>query len=146
MLCHQVWFQESRRRFSALLKIRLNCSHSWQHGQLALSTPNRSLPPTMMMFSAPISKMSEVSLYAHMKKLTHCMFLHLEDTVHLRHSRVSVNTDVYTDVVVLAIAAAPRLDISKLMVAFGVGRSFRFLSAYMIARAPVQGCSHLFLV
>ena len=70
---------------------------------------------------------------AHAKADT-CMLLHLEDAVHQGQSKVSIHT-VNIVVVVLAITAAQRLNISKLLVAFGVGKNFRFLAAHEIARA-----------
>ena len=62
-----------------------------------------------------------------------CMLLHLEDAVWQGHSKVSIRT-VDTDVV-LTITAAQCLNISELWVAFGVGKSFRFLAAHKLARA-----------
>jgi len=47
---------------------------------------------------------------------------------------VSIRT-VDTDVVVLAIASANRLNISELWIAFGTGKSFRFIAAHEIAKA-----------
>ena len=58
------------------------------------------------------------------------MLLHLEHVVHQGYSKVSIRA-VDTDV---AITAAQRLNISELLVAFGVGKNFRFLSAHEIAR------------
>ncbi len=62
------------------------------------------------------------------------ILLHLEDAVRQGHNKVSIRT-VDTDVVVLAVTSAQRLDISELWVAFGAGKSFRFLAAHEIARA-----------
>ena len=62
------------------------------------------------------------------------MFLHLEDAVQQGHDKVSIRT-VDTDVVVLAITSAQRLNISELWIAFGAGKSFRFIPAHEIARA-----------
>ena len=50
------------------------------------------------------------------------------------HNKVSIRT-VDTDVVVLAITSAQRLNISKLWVAFDAGKSFQFLPTHEIARA-----------
>ena len=50
------------------------------------------------------------------------------------HNKVSIRT-VDTDVVVLAIISAQRLNISKLWVAFDAGKSFQFLPTHEIARA-----------
>ena len=61
------------------------------------------------------------------------IFLHLEDAVHQGHSRVSIRT-VDTDVVVLAVASAQRLDLDELWIAFGVGKNFRFFAAHEIAK------------
>lgn len=62
------------------------------------------------------------------------IFLHLQDSVQQGYSKVSIRT-VDTDVVVLAIASATRLNISELWIAFGAGKSFRFIAAHEIARA-----------
>ena len=54
------------------------------------------------------------------------------------HNKVSIRTvlvDTSTDVVVLAITSAQHLNISKLWVAFGAGKSFQFLPTHEIARA-----------
>jgi len=47
---------------------------------------------------------------------------------------VSICT-VDTDVVVLAIASANRLNISELWIAFGARKSFKFIAAHEIAKA-----------
>ena len=61
------------------------------------------------------------------------MLLHMEDAVKQGYTKVSVRT-VDTDVVVLAVTAAQRLNIDELWVAFATGRSFRFLAAHEIAK------------
>ena len=48
---------------------------------------------------------------------------------------------VDTDVLVLAVTAAQRLDIAELWVAFGVGRNFRYLLAHQMANALGPECS-----
>ena len=60
------------------------------------------------------------------------MLLHVDNAVKQGHTKVSIRT-VDTDVVVLAVAAAKRLSIDKLWVAFGTGKSFRFLAAHEMA-------------
>ena len=60
------------------------------------------------------------------------ILLHVEDAVKQGYTKVSVRT-VDTDVVVLAVTAAQRLNIDELRVAFATGRSFRFLAAHEIA-------------
>ena len=62
------------------------------------------------------------------------MLLHAEDAVRQGYSKVSIRT-VDTDVVVLAVTAAGRLDIDELWVAFGTGKNFRFLAAHEMAVA-----------
>lgn len=62
------------------------------------------------------------------------ILLHLQDAVQQGYSKVSIRT-VDTDVVVLAIASANRLNISELWIAFGVGKNFRFIAAHEIAKA-----------
>ena len=65
------------------------------------------------------------------------IFLHLEDAVWHGPNRVSIRT-VDTDVVVLAVASAQRLDLAELWIAFGVGKNFQFFVAHEIAK--VLGC------
>ena len=60
------------------------------------------------------------------------MLLHVEDAVKQGYTKESVRT-VDTDVVVLAVMAAQRLDIDELWVAFVIGRSFRFIAVHEIA-------------
>ena len=62
------------------------------------------------------------------------IFLHLEDSVQQGYSKVFIHT-VDTDVVVLAIASATRLNIFELSIAFVAGKSFRFSAAHEIATA-----------
>lgn len=62
------------------------------------------------------------------------MLLHVEDAVRQGYRKVSIRT-VDTDVVVLAVTAAGRLDIDELWVAFGTGKNFRFLAAHEMAVA-----------
>ena len=50
------------------------------------------------------------------------------------HTRRQTPACYSTDVVVLAVTAAQRLDIDELWVAFATGRSFRFLAAHEIAK------------
>ena len=54
------------------------------------------------------------------------MLLHVEDATKQGYTKVSIRI-VDTGVVVLAVAAAERLSIVELWVAFGTGKSFRFL-------------------
>ena len=62
------------------------------------------------------------------------IILHLEDAVKEGNTKVSIRT-VDTDVVVLAVTSAQRLDNTEVWIAFGTGKSFRFLAAHEIARA-----------
>ena len=62
------------------------------------------------------------------------MLLHVEDAMKQGYTKVSIRT-VDTDVVVLAVTAAERLSIDQLWVAFGTGKSFRFLAAHEMAQA-----------
>ena len=64
------------------------------------------------------------------------MLLHVEDAMKQGYTKASIRT-VDTDVVVLALAAAERLSIDELWVAFGTGKSFtsRFLAAHEMAQA-----------
>ena len=72
------------------------------------------------------------------------MLLHVEDATKQGYTKVSIRT-VDTDVVVLAVAAAERLSIDELWVAFGTGKSFRFLAAHEMAQAlgPDRGLSRI---
>ena len=62
------------------------------------------------------------------------IILHLEDAVKDGNDKLSICT-VDTDVVVLAVMAAQRLDVSELWIAFGTGKHFRFLAAHEMARS-----------
>ena len=60
------------------------------------------------------------------------IFMHLKDAVRHGYSNASIRT-VDTDAVVLAITSVNRLNLSELWVAFGIGKSFRFIAAHEIA-------------
>ena len=60
------------------------------------------------------------------------IFLHLKDAVRHGYSNALIRT-VDTDVVDLAITSINRLNLSELWVAFGTGKSFRFIAAHEIA-------------
>ena len=62
------------------------------------------------------------------------IILHLEDAVKDENDELSIRT-VDTDVVVLAVTAAQRLDVSELRIAFGTGKHLRFLAAHKMARS-----------
>ena len=59
--------------------------------------------------------------------------MHLEDAVTEGFNKISIRT-VDTDVVVLAVAAAQRHGNTEIWIAFGTGKSFRFLAAHEMAR------------
>ncbi len=61
------------------------------------------------------------------------ILLHVEDAAMCGHTKIAIRT-VDTDVLVLAVTSAQRLDIPELWVAFGTGKNFRFLPAHDIAR------------
>ena len=50
------------------------------------------------------------------------------------YNKVSIRTDD-TDVVVLAVTSAQRLNITELWIAFGAGKNFRYLPAHEMANA-----------
>ena len=62
------------------------------------------------------------------------MLLHVEDAMKQGYTKLSIHT-FDTDAVVLVVAAAERLSIDALWVAFGTGNSFRFLAAREMAQA-----------
>ena len=62
------------------------------------------------------------------------IILHLEDAVKDGNDKLSFRT-VDTDVVVLAVTAVQRLDVSELWTAFETGKHFRFLAAHEMARS-----------
>ena len=62
------------------------------------------------------------------------ILLHLEDAVKQGYNKVSIRT-VDTNVVVLAVASAQRLNITELWIAFGAGKNFRYLPAHEMADA-----------
>ncbi len=69
------------------------------------------------------------------------ILLHLEDAVKEGYTKVSLRT-VDTDVLVLAVTTAQRLNTIELWVAFRTGNFFRYLAAHEMANAlgPVTGC------
>jgi len=71
------------------------------------------------------------------------LLLHVKDAVNEGYTNVSIRT-VDTDVLVLAVTAAQCLNIAELWVAFGAGKSFRYLAAHEMARALcVEKCKEL---
>ena len=62
------------------------------------------------------------------------MILHMADAVNDGYQKVLLRT-VDTDVVVLAVMAAAKIDIQELWVAFGTGKHFRYIPAHQIALA-----------
>jgi len=60
------------------------------------------------------------------------ILLHLEDALKHGYNKVSVRT-VDTDVVVLAVISAQRLNNTELWIAFGAGKNFRYLPALEMA-------------
>ena len=58
----------------------------------------------------------------------------MDDAVKQGYNKVSIRT-VDTDVVVLAVASAQRLNITELWIAFGAGKNFRYLPAHEMADA-----------
>ena len=71
------------------------------------------------------------------------ILLYLQDAVQQGYSKVSIRT-VDTDVVVLAIASANRLNISELWIAFVVGKSFRFIKSLGPDRCVASLMFHAF--
>ena len=59
---------------------------------------------------------------------------HLEDALKHGYNKVSIRT-ADTDVVVLAVTSAQRLNITELWIAFGAGMNFRYLPAHEMANA-----------
>ena len=59
------------------------------------------------------------------------MILHLGDAFHKGFRKMLLRT-VDTDVVVLSVAAATKLDIPELWVAFGTGKNFRYIPVHEI--------------
>ena len=68
--------------------------------------------------------------------------LHVADSVRNGLKKIMVRS-VDTDVVVIAISIIHKVDVSELWLAFGTGKSFRYISAHGIAqtigRAKSQG-------
>ncbi len=58
--------------------------------------------------------------------------LHVADCVAQGYGKITIRT-VDTDVVVLAVSIVAKLDISELWVAFGTGKTFRYIGAHTIA-------------
>ena len=61
------------------------------------------------------------------------IILHLEDAVKAGNTKVSIRT-VDTDVIVLAVTSAQRLNNAGVWIAFGTGKCLRFIAAHKIAR------------
>ena len=80
----------------------------------------------------PLSDLSSISPCTHEEADTH-MLLHVAHAVRNAHRKMMIQT-VDTDVVVLAVAAAQGLKVGgELWLAFGTGKSFRYLSAHEIS-------------
>ena len=62
------------------------------------------------------------------------IFLHAQDAAKEGYRKMMVRT-VDTDVVVLGISIMQQLDVTELWIAFGVGKSFRYLSVHSISEA-----------
>lgn len=62
------------------------------------------------------------------------MFVHVADAVNKGYNKILIRS-VDTDVVVLAVAAAAKLDVEELWIAFGTAKSFRHIPAHEIARS-----------
>ena len=62
------------------------------------------------------------------------IIVHLADAVNKGYKKILVRT-VDTDVVVLAVAAAAKVDIEELWIAFGTAKSFRHIPAHEIAKS-----------
>ena len=60
------------------------------------------------------------------------MILHLADAVNEGFCTTLLRT-VDSDIVILAVAAASKLDVQELWVAFGMGKNFRYIPAHEIA-------------
>jgi len=65
---------------------------------------------------------------------TRVLLQYLQDAVQQGYSKLKIRT-VDTDVVVLAIASANRLNVCELWIVFEAGKSFRFI-AHKITKAP----------
>jgi len=61
------------------------------------------------------------------------IMIHVEDVVKQGNTKATKRT-VDTDVFVLAVTSAQRLNIPELWVAFGTGKNFRLLAAHTIAK------------
>ncbi len=62
------------------------------------------------------------------------MFVHVADAINNGYNKILIRS-VDTDVVVLAVVAAVKLDLEELWVAFGTAKSFRHIPAHEIARS-----------
>ena len=62
------------------------------------------------------------------------MFVHVADAVNEGYKKILIRL-VDTDVVVLAVAAAAKLDLEELWIAFGTGKNFCHIPAHEIARS-----------
>ena len=74
---------------------------------------------------------SQLEPCTHEEADTHIM-VHIADCRSQGHQKISIRT-TYTDVVVLAVSVVASLDITEMWVAFGTGKSFRYIAAHDIA-------------
>lgn len=84
--------------------------------------------------AVPETDVSQVSPCCHEEADTR-IFVHVADAVRAGHHRISIRT-VDTDVVVLSVFFAHQIpDVRELWVAFGTGKSYRYIPAHIIAEA-----------
>ena len=62
------------------------------------------------------------------------MFVHVADVISKGYNKILIRS-VDNDVVVLAVAAAAKLDVQELWIAFGTAKSFHHIPAHEIARS-----------
>ena len=67
------------------------------------------------------------------------IFLHVRDATNQGCRKAMIRT-VDSDVVVLAVAAVRQLNIDELWIAFGTGKSFRYLPAHHMSNALGPNC------
>ena len=104
---------------------RLSYSPSWQTISHTVSTKGSGvlcIPPRDTSHLAPCDR----------EEADTRMILHLADAVKEGFRKIFLRT-LDTDVVVLAVAAADKLDVQKLWAAFGTGKNFRYIPVHEIS-------------
>ena len=133
-------FQKTGENFFALTKIKLSFLLFASPATIVTSMTSESNKEVISTYNSDVLSNHPRDL-ARLARCTHeeadtRIILHLEDGVKGGNDKLSIRS-VDTDVVVLAVTAAQRLDVSELWIAFGTRKHFRFLAAPEMAKGPL---------